>query len=178
MSLTPDQWFTRCVSVVLQQEGWGIYTNTPGDSGGPTKYGITLATLSAWRGQPCVASDVMSLTEAEALSIYRTNIWHAVAGDQLPPGVNLMVFDCAVNQGPGHAAMWLQRAAGVMADGIVGPATLAAVCSAQPVPLLEAIKAERLSAYEQDPGWAEFGHGWTSRDDSIASLSEQWATEP
>ena len=175
-TLLPAAEFARCVAVVLQKEGWGAYTNAPQDPGGPTKYGITLAALSAWRGKPCVAADVMNLGEDEALSIYRQNFWHPVAGDQLPGGVDLMTFDCSVNQGPGHAVRWLQGAAGVTADGVMGPMTLHAVQTADPVKLITAFKAERLRAYECDPGWACYGHGWTNRDESVAALAAQWAT--
>ena len=178
MTLTPAQWFSRCAGVVLQREGWGAYTNTLGDPGGPTKFGITLSTLSAWRGQLCVAADVQALEEPEALDIFRANFWHPVAGDQLPAGINLMTFDCAVNQGPGHAARWLQGAADVPEDGVIGPATLLAVRSAEPLSLLAAFKSERLLSYEQDAGWADFGHGWENRDDQIAALAAQWASEP
>jgi len=176
MSLTPDQEFARCVAQVLQNEGWGTYTNNPADPGGPTKYGVTLAALSHWRGHPCTAGDVQDLGEPEALDIYRANYWHPVAGDQLPAGVNLMTFDCAVNQGPGNAARWLQLAAGVPADGAIGPVTLSAVKAKPPVDLIDAFKAERLAAYEQDRAWATFGHGWTNRDDAVAALAIQWAT--
>lgn len=175
MSLLPDQEFQRCANVVLMKEGWDTYTNNPKDPGGPTKFGVTLKELSSWRGHPCVAADVQNLQEMEALEIYRTDYWHVVAGDQLPPGVNLMTFDTAINQGPGHAARWLQGAAGVTMDGSIGPMTLAAIKATNPVSLIEAFKAERLNAYEHDSGWADFGHGWENRDDSIAALSEQWA---
>ena len=176
MTLTPDQEFARCVNVVLQKEGWDAYTNNPKDSGGPTKYGITLATLSAFRKHPCSAEEVQSLGEDEALAIYRANYWHIIAGDQLPAGVNLMTFDCAVNQGPGHAIRWLQAAAGCSADGVIGPATLAAVTSADPAALIEKFKQERLQAYESSPGWATFGHGWTNRDNDISTQATVWAT--
>jgi len=38
-----------------------------------------------------------------------------------------LVVDAGVNHGVRRAAKWLQRAAGVEEDGIVGPRTLAAV---------------------------------------------------
>jgi lysozyme family protein len=175
-TLLPNQEFARCVQVVLQKEGWGVYTNSPSDPGGPTRWGITLAALSAWRHTNCTAADVMNLGEDEALAIYRQNYWHVVAGDQLPGGIDLMTFDCAVNQGPGHAIRWLQGAAGVTADGIIGPATLAAVKAADPTALINAFKAERLNSYESDSAWSVDGNGWTARDDSIAQLSIEWAT--
>jgi len=175
MTLLPDQEFGRCAQIVLQAEGSGTYTNDPRDRGGPTKFGVTLKALSAYRGAPCVAGDVQALTEDEALALYRRDYWHPIAGDQLPAGVNLVAFDCAVNQGPGHAARWLQAAAGVPADGQVGPLTIAAVEAADPIALIELFRDERLRAYEQDAGWATYGHGWTNRDDAVAATATQWA---
>lgn len=177
-TLLPDQEFQRCVKQVLAAEGWDTYTNDPRDPGGPTRYGVTLRTLSAHRGHPCIAADVKNLTEDEALAIYRAEYWHPIAGDQLPGGVSLMTFDCAVNQGPGHAIRWLQAAAGVPADGAIGPMTLAAVAHADPTKLITKFHDERLEAYKSSPGWATYGHGWTNRDDNVAALAIKWATAP
>jgi len=171
-------WFYACVKQVLAKEGWGEYTNTPGDPGGPTRWGISLRMLSAWRGKSCTAQDVQALEEAEALDIYRQEFWHLIAGDQLPPGINLMTFDCAVNQGPGHAVRWLQAAAGVPADGILGSKTLQAVAESLPSILINSFKQERLSAYQHDAAWQEFKNGWSARDDAIAALAIQWAAQP
>jgi lysozyme family protein len=168
--------FPRCLAVVYGNEGGGAYTNDPRDPGGPTRWGVTLAALSAYRGRPCTAQDVMNLTQAEASDVIRRGYWFPVAGDQLPAGVDLVAFDCAVNQGPGHAVQWLQRAAGAVADGVMGPATLAKVASADPVFLINAFKAERLLAYEADAGWATYGHGWADRDDAVSTIAISWAT--
>ena len=48
------------------------FTDTKGDRGGPTKYGITLKTLQAYRGPSAKlnATDVERLSEDEARAIY------------------------------------------------------------------------------------------------------------
>lgn len=107
------------------------YTNHPADRGGPTKYGITQATLSRWRGRPVSAQDVMELTWAEAQKIYRAEYierpgWHMIQHQPLAH----MLVDIQVNGGqPGR---WLQEAAnelgaGLRVDGDAGPQTRAAV---------------------------------------------------
>ena len=59
------------IDTILRREGWPRYTNRPSDRGGPTKGGITLATLASWRKRPVTATDVAALDEAEVRAIYR-----------------------------------------------------------------------------------------------------------
>ena len=55
---------------IIKREGG--YVDHPNDKGGPTKYGITLKTLAAWRGEVLTGSDdVKALTKEEATRIYR-----------------------------------------------------------------------------------------------------------
>ena len=117
---------------------------------GPTNHGITLATLTHWRGVSCTAEDVQNLSLAEAATIYRALYWRPVDGDALPAGVDLITFDASVNQGPGTAARMLQRAAKVDDDGDIGPATLAAVAALDPVVLIANVAAERMASYRQE----------------------------
>ncbi|MBP7340452.1 glycosyl hydrolase 108 family protein [Niveispirillum sp.] len=116
------------ISEVLRREGWPQYTDHPADRGGPTKGGITLATLSAWRRRPVKAEDVRALGEAEARAIYAERYITAPRFDQInDPALRGLVIDAGVLSGPGQAAKWLQLAVGAKADGIIGPATLAAI---------------------------------------------------
>lgn len=105
-----------------------LYSNRPADKGGPTKYGITLATLSAWRGKPCSADDVKNLSEREAHEIYREEYvvrpgFLGIENEQ----IRAFTVDCAVNHGVKRAVQLLQEAAHVFTDGIFGPNTRAAV---------------------------------------------------
>jgi lysozyme family protein len=63
-----------------------------------------------------------------------------------------LVVDCAVLHGRGAAAHWLQEAAGVAADGKVGPATIAAVNAAKPLALYLRICATRWRFMGADVG--------------------------
>jgi lysozyme family protein len=97
--------------------------------------------------------------------------WDKVRGDDLPSGIDLSVFDAAVNCGPYEAAMFLQRALGddIVADGKIGPLTIAA--ADDPVMdadyLLRVISDERLAFYRRLSTWKAFGRGWSNRVASI-----------
>jgi len=122
---------------ILRREGWPRYTDHPADRGGPTKGGITLATLAAWRrrmGQPVpTAADVEALTEAEVRRILRhLYVDEPGYGGIRDPHLQALVVDCAVLYGADDASPWLQRAATrlgaeIAVDGKVGPRTIAAV---------------------------------------------------
>lgn len=124
------------INGILAREG-DAYTNDPADSGGPTKFGITLATLRAAHGQTSTAEDVENLTRAEAFDIYQRMYVYDPGFSQLmdhSPEIAAEVIDSGVNLGQGRAARWLQRCLNVLnnrgehygdivVDGAVGPAT-------------------------------------------------------
>ena len=116
--------FEHAVGLVLQHEGG--FVQHPSDPGGATKFGITRETLARARGRPVSVDDVRRPDARRRPSpIYRRLYWDAVRADELPPGLDLAVFDLAVNSGPSRAVRMLQAVLGVEADGIVGPVTLA-----------------------------------------------------
>lgn len=166
--LTPAEYWDECIDFVLQEEGG--FANNPVDRGGPTNFGITQSTLSGVRGRPVTVQDVRDLTRADAIRIYRQNYWQATSCGQLPPGVDLCVFDSAVLCGPDRAGRFLQTAAGLTGaaiDGVIGPKTLDAVRKDRPVELIEAIVAERerfqRGLVSGDPSQEVFADGWTRR---------------
>ena len=68
-----------------------------------------------------------ALTPADVAPLYKRKYWDKIKGDDLPNGVDYVVFDAAINSGPGRAAKWLQACVGVEPDGGIGPKTLSAV---------------------------------------------------
>jgi len=110
---------------VLIREGGCV--NDPHDPGGPTKFGITQHTLTAWRGHPVTPEEVFALTRDEALHIYQKKYVEEPGFMQLPNGLRAAVVDFAVHSGPVTAVKQLQKSLGVTADGILGPTTLAAI---------------------------------------------------
>jgi lysozyme family protein len=154
--------FLACVAEVLRHEGG--YVDHPRDPGGCTNRGITRRTLEAWRRTSVTCEDVRALDEAEARAIYRAHYWNAVHGDELPAGLDLVAFDAAVNSGRRRAALWLQEALGVPADGVIGPQTLRAARGAKDRAAVIARACElRLTFLRSLDTWSDFGRGWSRR---------------
>lgn len=142
--------FGRCFDILLGHEG-GVVDH-PGDPGGRTKFGISQ------RAYPRV--DIKNLTLDGARAIYLADYWRPIRGDELPISLALLVFDSAVNNGVGQAIRWLQRAADVPIDGVLGPRTIAAACA----PGVEArFHLTRALAMTEMSGWPTFGKGWAIR---------------
>lgn len=145
--------FRDLIDRVLSHEGG--YVNHPADPGGETKFGI------AKRSYPSV--DIKALTREDAVAIYERDFWQRVQGDKLPRALAFQALDAAVNHGMGNAVRWMQRAAGVADDGIIGPATLAAVSRSDPADLVLQFNAERLEFYAKLQTFDTFGRGWARR---------------
>lgn len=67
------------------------YVDDPDDPGGETKYGISK------RAYPDM--DIKNLTVDAAREIYKRDYWDACGCDGLKPGLDIAVFDTAVNMG-------------------------------------------------------------------------------
>lgn len=154
--------FDLALGHVLKFEGG--YSDHPVDPGGATKFGITHAVLGVHRGRQVSKADVRALTKAEAAEIYRSRYWRAAACDALPAGLDLAVFDCAVNQGVSRATRFLQKAAAVGVDGRIGPLTLAAISARSAEDLLIEFMARRMQSYGLlQRLFRTFGLGWSRR---------------
>lgn len=131
------------LDMIIANEGG--FVDHPDDRGGATKYGITAATLKAWRGAAVSVDDVRGLTKDEAREIYRQRYVRKPRFDAIRDGrVRAQVIDAGVLAGPAQAARMLQRAAGAAADGVIGPRTLTAVNRAEPVALNNRFMVERI----------------------------------
>ena len=67
------------------------------------------------------------------------------------------------SSGVGTAIRLMQQAAGVTADGVIGPVTLNALRTYDMTHLIADFTVARLQAYREDAGWPTFGDGWTKR---------------
>lgn len=171
--------FDQCLKLVLAAEGG--FSNHPKDPGGATNHGITLATLSAWRKSKSpdavtTAADVEKLTREEACEIYRTNYWNLLRCDDLPSGVDLLVFDFGVNSGPGTSAKALQKVIGSEQDGSIGPLTIHAVGGKDRIEIITEFSTRRRELYPTFQNFDVFGAGWMNRTDSMEQTALRMAT--
>ena len=153
--------YDKCLELILHHEGG--YVNHPKDPGGETNLGVTKRVYEEWGG----TKDMVDLTVEDVAPIYEKNYWGRTKCDDLPSGLDLCVFDFAVNAGPGRAAKYLQSMIGTTVDGGIGPNTLRAVGNyVEEVGLQSAIEnyqANRQRYYEKLSTFETFGRGWTRR---------------
>lgn len=171
--------FDRSLLEILRHEGG--YVDDSRDPGGATNLGITLATAREngmdLDGDGDVdKADIRAMTPKAAGRIYKARYWNAAHCDGLPSGLDLMVFDCAVNQGPVRARRWLQEAAGVQADGILGPVSMRAIKTAKPADLIRRFSDLRKAHYRSLATFDVFGRGWMRRLTETTAKSLTWAS--
>jgi lysozyme family protein len=153
--------FDSALKAILHHEGG--YVNHPADPGGMTNLGVTKRVWEEWVGHEVDEKTMRGLTPEIVGPMYKVKYWDKVKGDDLPAGVDYVVFDAAVNSGPGRAAKWLQACVGVEPDGGIGPKTLAAVVSFDASQLVEDYAKRRLSFLMDLQTWDTFGKGWGRR---------------
>ncbi|MDC0737454.1 holin-associated N-acetylmuramidase [Cognatishimia sp. SS12] len=171
---------------ILAREGG--YVNDPDDPGGPTKYGVTLATLRAVRGDDSLGvAALRRLSKAQAIEIFIQHYYTAPGIAILPEPLQPSVFDMYVNAGR-NAVKILQRLLGQMGqsvavDGVIGPQTARAAAEAAalaPHHLVDAYAIARRNYYlrlaDQRAPLRKFARtraggkgGWIKRAESFMS---------
>jgi lysozyme family protein len=186
-------WTDDVLAAILLAEGWPRYTNDPDDPGGPTKGGITLATLAAWRRARVTAADVEALEEHEVRSIYRDRYIDGPRFAEIPDDLLAhQVVDAGVLHGTTRAARWLQEACGAKVDGRVGTLTLGALALSNPqavalrfasvrIRFLGSIVAENHRARrrgETSRDLSKYAGGWANRATGFLDLEADQADRP
>ena len=148
--------FDACLKVTLKWEGG--YSDHLEDPGGATNKGVTQARYNEYRRDAGLSKRAVKYLEDDELQkIYRKYYWDVVRGDNLPLGLDLAVFDFAVNSGPSRSAKYLQRIVGTQEDGKIGPETLKAV-EGMNIPLtVKALCDDRLAFVKRLKTYKTFG---------------------
>ena len=163
--------FPASLALVLKAEGG--FVNHPRDPGGMTNLGVTRNVWREWVNRDVDEAEMRSLTPELVTPLYKARYWDACKCDDLPRGVDYVVFDSAVNMGPGRAAKLLQAALGVTADGAIGRATIAAATAADPAELLDAFSQGKEAFYQSLSTFATFGKGWLNRVAHVQDAAER-----
>ena len=156
---------TKAFPLLMIQEGGSAITNTKGDKGGFTKYGIAQAS------HPTL--DIKNLTEEQAIKIYNKEYWTPAHCPDLKSELQYIHFSCTVNCGVGAAAKILQKAAKVNADGVIGAETLNAAKNVT----IQEYAIEWSNRYneiiERDATQAKWQKGWQNRIDTVLDWYKQ-----
>ena len=150
-------------SFKLMLKSEGGFVNHPSDPGGMTNLGVTKATWENWVGRESDGAEMRGLTPEKVEPLYKKKYFDAVRGDELPMGLDYLMFDFAVNAGAGRAIKTLQTAVGVTPDGGFGPMTMAAVQAVDPNELIERFSQAKEDFYRSLTTFATFGKGWLNR---------------
>lgn len=167
------QTFDSCFALVVDHEGG--FGADPADRGNwtsgvvgqgelrGTKFGISAASYPAL--------DIKALTLDDAKAIYLRDFWDVNRSDDLPGALRYYLFDTAVNCGVEFAAESMQRAAGVLPDGRIGPVSLVAIRARGAHALLRLMFIDRAMRYALNPNDRRFGPGWFARLYDVAALT-------
>ena len=145
--------FDYCMTVLLENEGG--YVDDKLDPGGETKYGISK------RSYP--REDIKNLSKVRAGEIYKKDYWLPIKANRLPKGVDLCVFDMAVNAGINRASRILQECIFTPVDGVIGEKTIIASQAEVRADLIKNYTNRRISFYKSLMSYDRFGDGWVKR---------------
>jgi lysozyme family protein len=138
-----------------------------------TNLGVTKRVWEEWVGHEVDEKAMRALTPEVVGPMYRKKYWNKVCGDDLPTGLDMAVFDLAVNSGPGRAAKMLQSVLNVPEDGMIGPKTLEKIANIDALQLIKFYNAQRLSFLQSLPTWETFGKGWGRRVAEVSKDAEK-----
>lgn len=164
IGLTP---FDRAVLFTRREEGGFYAGDKPGDPN-VTNFGITQK-----RYDPTGVKSVKDITPEEVAKIYH-DYWIDAKCDKIvlsSPSLAICHFDCAFNAGTHQAALLLQRSVGALADGQIGPATLALITDKtekDDAGVVITYLAHRLSFLKGLHNWPIFSKVWAGRCTRLA----------
>lgn len=158
-------------SFALMLESEGGFSDDPRDNGnklpdgrpGSTMLGVTQYNWENWTGHQVTHEQMKKLKPEDVKPFYKKKFWDACRCDDLPDGIDYLVFDFAVNAGVGRSAKTLQSVVGTTPDGAIGPLTLAAVNKFSPQELIDGFSDEKEFFYRGLGNFDVYGEGWLNR---------------
>lgn len=121
-------YFDEAFEYLMINEGGGQYVDRPGDSGGPTKWGVSLRFLRKLKSNQALDSDsIKALTKDDAKAIAHSEFWMPLRLDfATDKRVAMALLDIGYLTGVPHTASYAQMAQKTLSpslvlDGVLGP---------------------------------------------------------
>ena len=122
-----------------------------GDGAGETRWGWTVPTWREEAHRMGIAdlslANFRAQTPATLQPLARDMFWARLRCDEMSAGVDCMVADWAFTSG--GAVLEIQRRIGALADGLIGPATLAALAAHRATDLVTSLNVWRAAYYDR-----------------------------
>lgn len=167
--------FDIAIQTVLRDEG--EFVDDPRDSGGATKYGISLKWLKSLDDLPAELGFksridkkiICELTREQAILLYRHYFWNPHRYERIvDQRIATKAFDFTVNAGSyvSHTCLqWALHASGndcIVIDGLLGDQTIKAINATDTLVLLAAFRSE-MAGYYRSLKKPHFEAGWLKR---------------
>ena len=182
----------KALNFILEREGGLV--NNPKDPGGITNHGISFRFLKQLHPEladidgdgDVDADDIRALSQDDARTLYKAEFWDGLKLDLLPWRLAIFTMDTAVNMGKSRAVKIVQAALRgqgriVVVDGLMGPATRAAIENVDLDILLRNVIAQRawsyLSLCRRNAQLKAFLFGWLSRVEALEKAVAQHQIE-
>lgn len=157
----------------------GGYVNDPDDPGGETYKGVARASWPKWLGwhiidllkkQPNFPANLDTNLELreEIGAFYLANFWNKLKCEEIrEQAVAESILDFGVNAGVATSAALAQKVVGTTPDGVIGPATIAAINKFNPDHFIAAFAVEKIRRYlaivKKRPTSKKYFQGWVER---------------
>ncbi len=158
----------------------GSYSNDKNDSGGPTKFGITIYDLSRYLKRPASVQEVKDMSLETAKTIYKPNYWDSMGLDHmLSPGMSICMFDIGVVRGIGVPPKYAQNICNqhgfnLSVDGHLGPLSYGALNQISSSVFIRDFSSMAESGFRaiaaRNPSQNVFLKGWLNRAHRLLSL--------
>jgi lysozyme family protein len=166
--------FDFCFDRIIKSEGGYVWDKD--DAGGETNLGVTKQAWSEFLKRPIQDGEMKKLTVSDVKPFYKQMYWDSIKCDDLPSGLDYVVFDFGINAGTKKSAKFLQRAVGAAEDGVIGPATLALVKNIEVPLLINTFTELKENFYNaivgNNPTQNKFLKGWMNRVASVQTTAE------